>query len=81
MDYSLAAHGGTGAQSRISAVSYGKFVMELRGSVGVLIFSPMLILGTEFLPVNCWGSLHWLTNVGEALPRISGCIMLLSSFQ
>lgn len=44
MDYSLAAHGGTGAQSRISTVSYGKFVMELRGSVDVLIFSPMLIL-------------------------------------
>lgn len=57
------------------------FVMELRGSVRVLIFSPMLILGTEFLPVNCWGSVHWLTNAGEALPRILGCIMLLSSFQ
>lgn len=60
---------------------HGKFVVELRGSVGVLISSPMLILGTEFLPVNCWGSVHWLTNVSEVLPRISGCVMCLFSFQ
>lgn len=50
-------------------------------SVGVLISSDILILGTEFLPVNCWGSVHCLTNVSEALPRISGCIMCLFSLQ